>query len=125
MVRVNVNSVSTAASTELYTVGVDFGTLSARALVVRVRDGAEMGSAVHEYPHAVVDEVLPSTGRSLPPDWALQVPEDWRESLRVTVPGALREAKVAVREVIGIGTDFTACTVMPTLRDGTPLCSRN
>jgi L-ribulokinase len=122
MVRVNVNSVSTAASTELYTVGVDFGTLSARALVVRVRDGAEMGSAVHEYPHAVVDEVLPSTGRSLPPDWALQVPEDWRESLRVTVPGALREAKVAVREVIGIGTDFTACTVMPTLRDGTPLC---
>ncbi len=105
-----------------YTVGVDFGTLSARAVVVRVRDGAEMGSALYEYPHGVVDEVLPATGQALPPDWALQMPGDWRDSLRTAVPAALHEAGVDPRDVIGIGTDFTACTVMPTLRDGTPLC---
>ena len=109
-------------SSPTYTVGVDFGTLSARALVARVHDGAEMGSAVWEYPHGVVDEVLPSTGEPLPPDWALQIPEDWREALRVAVPAALRDAGVDPRDVIGVGTDFTACTVMPTLRDGTPLC---
>jgi L-ribulokinase len=105
-----------------YTVGVDFGTLSARALVARVQDGAEMGSAVWEYRHGVVDQVLPATDERLPPDWALQVPEDWREALRMAVPAALKDAKVDPRDVIGIGTDFTACTVMPTLRDGTPLC---
>ena len=58
------------------TVGVDFGTLSGRALVVAVDDGRELGSAVHEYRHGVVDGVLPATGRRLPPDWALQIPGD-------------------------------------------------
>ena len=107
---------------ETYTVGVDFGTLSARALVVRVSDGAELGTAVYEYPHGVVDEALPATGQALPPDWALQMPEDWRQALQQAIPGALREAGIDPNDVIGIGTDFTACTVMPTLRDGTPLC---
>ena len=52
-------------------VGVDFGTLSGRAVVVRVSDGAELGTAVHEYRHAVVDDVLPTSGAKLPPDWAV------------------------------------------------------
>ena len=43
---------------EQYVIGVDYGTLSGRAVVVRVSDGAELGSAVHEYPHAVVTETL-------------------------------------------------------------------
>src|SRR3954452_10342431 len=51
-------------------VGVDFGTLSGRAVVVRVEDGAELGSAVTDYPHGVVDRRLPGSGRELPPDWA-------------------------------------------------------
>ncbi len=54
-------------------VGVDFGTLSGRAVVVRVSDGAELGSAVHPYAHAVVERTLPATGEQLPPDWALQM----------------------------------------------------
>lgn len=103
-------------------VGVDFGTLSGRAVVVRVSDGAELGSAVHEYPHAVLDSVLPGTGERLPPDWALQVPSDYLDVLRVAVPGALRDADVDPSLVIGIGTDFTACTMVPTIADGTPLC---
>ncbi len=105
------------------TVGVDFGTLSGRAVVVRVCDGAELASAVHAYPHAVIDRTLPGSGRRLPPDWALQSPADWVEVLRVAVPAALAASGVAVSHVIGIGTDFTACTVLPTTAGGTPLCA--
>ena len=102
-------------------IGVDFGTLSGRALVVRVSDGAELGTAVHEYAHGVLDEAL-SSGVPLPPDWALQDPEDYREVLRRAVPAAIAAAGVDPAQVIGIGIDCTACTVLPTLADGTPLC---
>ncbi|MER6285231.1 ribulokinase, partial [Streptomyces sviceus] len=102
-------------------VGVDFGTLSGRAVVVRVRDGEELASAEHVYPHAVLDRELPD-GTRLPPDWALQVPSDYIDVLRTAVPEALARASVAPEQVIGIGTDFTACTVLPVLADGTPLC---
>ena len=105
-----------------YVVGVDFGTLSGRALVVRVDDGAEVGTAVHPYWHGVIDRTLPVTGAALPPDWALQDPEDWLDVLRTAVPAALANAGVDPAAVIGIATDFTACTVLPTLADGTPLC---
>ncbi|MEV6878707.1 ribulokinase [Amycolatopsis sp. NPDC051128] len=107
---------------EPLTIGVDFGTLSGRAVVVRVRDGAELGSAVFAYPHGVLDETLPATGRALPPDWALQVPADYVGVLRNAVPAALRDAGVDPADVVGIGTDFTACTMVPTTADGTPLC---
>jgi L-ribulokinase len=103
------------------TVGVDFGTLSGRALVVAVADGRELGSAVHEYAHAVVDRALPGGGPALAPDWALQIPQDWRDVLRHAVPAALKAAGVTPGQVIGIATDFTACTVLPTRADGTPL----
>ncbi|MGA8208760.1 MAG: ribulokinase [Nocardioidaceae bacterium] len=101
-------------------VGVDFGTLSGRALVVRVADGAELGSAVHDYPHAVLDSALPD-GTPLPTDWALQVAEDYVDVLRVAVPAALAGAGVDPAAVIGIATDFTACTMVPAAADGTPL----
>ena len=103
-------------------VGVDFGTLSGRALVVRVSDGAELGAAVSEYRHQVMDSALAATGGPLPPDWALQDPEDYRDVLRTAVPAAVAAAGIDPAAVIGIGTDFTACTVLPVLADGTPLC---
>ncbi|MFY1651772.1 ribulokinase [Solwaraspora sp. WMMB762] len=109
-------------NTDQYTIGIDFGTLSGRAVVVRVADGTEAGSAVHEYRNAVIDRALPTSGKPLPPDWALQDPEDYRDVLRHAVPAALADAGVAPAQVIGIATDFTACTVLPTLADGTPLC---
>lgn len=105
-----------------YVVGVDYGTLSGRAVVVRVSDGTELGSAVFPYPHGVMDSTLASTGQRLPPDWALQVPSDYVEVLGTAVPRALAAAGVRPEDVIGIGTDFTACTVLPVLEDGTPLC---
>src|SRR5215470_5456931 len=102
-----------------YVVGIDFGTLSGRALVVRVEDGAELASAVHPFAHGVIDRAL--GGVELSQGWALQDPEDYRDVLREAVPEAVRAAGVDPREVIGIGIDFTACTALPVLRDGTPL----
>ncbi|PZG09176.1 ribulokinase [Nonomuraea aridisoli] len=103
-------------------VGVDFGTLSGRAVVVRVSDGAELGSAVHEYAHRVIEQELPGSGVRLGPDWALQSPQDWIDVLKNAVPQAIAAAGVRPEEIVGIGTDFTACTVLPATADGTPLC---
>jgi L-ribulokinase len=107
-----------------FTVGIDFGTLSARAVVVRVSDGAEVGAAVHPYAHGVLDTHL-GIGPlrvALPADWALQVPHDYVEVLGAAVPLAIQTAGVDPAQVVGLGTDFTACTVLPVLADGTPLC---
>jgi L-ribulokinase len=103
-------------------VGVDFGTLSGRAVVVRVEDGEELGSAVSDYANAVIERELPASGISLPPQWALQDPDDWLEVLRRAVPAAVQAAGIAPDQVIGIATDFTASTPLPVLADGTPLC---
>ena len=110
------------ASGDACVVGVDFGTLSGRAVVVRVSDGAELGAAVRDYRHGVMDAELAATGEALPPDWALQDPEDYIDVLREAVPAAVAQAGIDHRRVIGIGTDFTASTPLPVARDGTPLC---
>ena len=112
----------TADNTAGLVVGVDFGTLSARAVVVRASDGAELGTGVGEYAHGAIERTLPSSRQPLPPDWALQDPEDWRTALSTAVADAMRDAGADPAAVVGIGTDFTACTVLPVLRDGTPLC---
>ncbi len=108
----------TSADGESYVVGIDYGTLSGRAVVVRVSDGAELGSATLNYPHAVIDTTLAATGAALPPEWALQVPQDYVAVLKSAVPAAGIDPAI----VIGVGTDFTACTMVPVLADGTPLC---
>jgi L-ribulokinase len=107
--------------TEKYVIGVDYGTLSGRALIVRASDGHEMGSAVFEYPNAVMDRVLNSSGAALGPDWALQDAQDYVEVLKHAVPEALRVSGINPADVVGIATDFTACTMIPVLEDGTPL----
>jgi L-ribulokinase len=109
-------------SGEKYTVGVDFGTLSGRALVVRVSDGHELASAEHAYEHGVITDALPGSAVRLPSQWALQVPGDYIDVLRTAVPQAVAKAGIDPTEVIGIGTDFTACTMVPVRNDGTPLC---
>jgi L-ribulokinase len=103
-------------------IGVDFGTLSGRALVVRTADGEELGSAMHEYASGAIERVLPAGGEPLPPLWALQDPADWIAVLRQAVPAAIAAAGVDRDDVIGIATDFTASTPMPVLAEGTPLC---
>jgi len=118
--RLHVTSPSRPTS-DAVVIGIDYGTLSGRAVVVRVSDGQELGSAVHDYRHAVLDSALP-TGEPLPPEWALPVPADYIAVLKIAVPQALRVSGVDPADVIGIGTDFTAGTMVATLVDGTPLC---
>ncbi|MDI1289391.1 MAG: ribulokinase [bacterium] len=105
-----------------FVIGVDFGTLSGRALVVRVGDGAELATATHDYRHAVLDHLLPDGRTRLGPDWALQVPQDYVDVLKTAVPAAVRASGIDPAHVVGIATDFTACTMIPVTSDGTPLC---
>jgi L-ribulokinase len=104
-----------------YALGIDFGTESGRAVLVNVADGSEVATAVCRYRHGVMDQALPD-GQPLGPDWALQHPADYLEVLERTIPVVLREAGVLPDAVVGLGIDFTACTMLPALADGTPLC---
>jgi L-ribulokinase len=104
-----------------YAIGVDFGTLSGRAVIVDVTDGKELATAVHEYSNGVIDENLPGTNIRLEPDWALQDPNDYIEVFKKAIPAVLQESGVDPEDVIGVGIDFTACTMLPTKADGTPL----
>ncbi len=105
-----------------YAIGIDFGTESGRAVLVDVATGEEVTAAVHPYPDGVIDEALPGSAVELPPDFALQNPADYIDVLRVTIPTVLREGGAEPDEVIGVGTDFTACTMLPIDQHGTPLC---
>ena len=108
----------------MYTIGLDFGTLSGRAVLVDTRNGAEIAESVFDYPHGVMDSQLPS-GVKLPPDWALQHPQDYLDVFAHTAPAVLRQSGIAAADVKGIGIDFTASSPMPTTADGTPLCFLN
>ena len=105
-----------------YSIGVDFGTESGRAVLVDVADGREVATAVYPYSHGVIDEKLPGSGVSLEPDWALQDPEDYLRTFKTTIPAVLKDSGIDPEEVIGVGVDFTACTMLPVKADGTPLC---
>lgn len=104
-----------------YALGIDFGTESGRASIVDVADGREVASAVHAYAHGVIDRRLPGADIPLEPDWALQDPNDYIEVLKQAVPAALARSGIDPADVIGVGIDFTSCTLLPTLADGTPL----
>lgn len=104
-----------------YAVGVDFGTLSGRAVLVDVVTGEELASAVSMYKHGVMDDNLPD-GTKLGVDWALQHPQDYLDVFAEAVPQVLQESGVPAEDVIGVGIDFTACTILPTDRSGEPLC---
>lgn len=105
-----------------YTIGLDYGTESGRALLVAVDNGEEIATAVLEYPHIVIDRELPGTGETLPPDWALQHPSDWLQVMKTVIPQVLQESGVSGEDVIGIGVDFTACTILPVDEAFHPLC---
>ena len=107
-----------------YTIGVDFGTESGRAVLVDVADGREVGIEVEPYRNGVIDAHLPAPDEDviLGLDWALQDPEDYIQTFRGAVRRLVDGSGVDPSQVIGIGIDFTACTMLPTTRDGTPLC---
>lgn len=104
-----------------FALGLDFGTESGRALLVDISTGREVATVVHRYADGVIDKRLPGTDIALGADWALQNPMDYIETMRAAIPEALRIAGVRPAQVVGIGLDFTACTVLPTRGDGVPL----
>ncbi|MGI6336176.1 MAG: ribulokinase [Eubacteriales bacterium] len=104
-----------------YTLGLDFGTLSGRALLVDTENGREVATVAMDYPHGVMDRALPD-GTPLGTDWALQHPGDYIQVLGYIVPEVLRKAGVSPEDVVGVGVDFTTCTLLPVKADGTPLC---
>jgi len=108
-------------SEKQYTIGLDFGTLSGRALLVDTRDGTEGATAVFDYPNGVIDHTLPGSGKPLPPEWALQDPFDYIEVIKQTIPAVLAESGLSADDIVGVAIDFTACTMMPVSADGTPL----
>ncbi|GHG33072.1 ribulokinase [Deinococcus indicus] len=109
------------AASDTYTIGIDFGTESGRAVVIRTRDGQALAEAVTPYAHGVMDTRLPG-GTPLGREWALQHPQDYLDVLQQAVPQALAASGVHPDQVVGVGIDFTACTVLPTTASGIPLC---
>lgn len=104
-----------------YAIGVDYGTQSGRAVLVDLSNGAEIADHVTPYRHHVIDEQLPS-GVKLEYDWALQHPADYIEVLEQSIPAVLKQAGVAAEQIIGLGIDFTACTMLPINEALEPLC---
>lgn len=104
-----------------YLIGLDFGTLSVRALLMDAETGAETAISEYVYPHAVMDQVLPS-GKKLPARYALQHPQDYLDGLKQTIEEVLKKAGVAREAVQGLCIDFTSCTVVAMDEEGIPLC---
>ena len=102
-----------------YVIGLDYGTLSARALLIDVASGRELAEAEYEYPHAVMGQAeFPGIGREA----ALQHPQDYLDALRFVLRRVLEVSGVAAEDVLGLGIDFTAATILPVDENGTPLC---
>ncbi len=104
-----------------YTIGVDFGTLSGRAVLLNAESGETVATASMAYPHGVMEHELPN-GTPLPPQFSLQHPRDYTEVLGSVVREVMRLARVSPSSVVGLGIDFTTCTILPIREDGTPLC---
>ncbi|MFO7955555.1 MAG: ribulokinase [Candidatus Brocadiia bacterium] len=110
---------------ERCSIGLDFGTESVRGILVDLDTGAEAATATFEYPHGVISDRLP-VEQDLPlgRDWFLQDPSDYLAGLEAVIPSLLDEAGVEGARVVGLGLDFTSCTVMPCDSGGRPLCER-
>ena len=98
-----------------YLIGLDFGTESARGVLIEAASGRVLESCIHPYPHAVLTEKLPG-GESLPSGWALQCASDYTE-----VAAKILRSLGQNRRVLSIGLGFTASSPLPCLADGTPL----
>lgn len=105
-----------------YAIGIDYGTQSGRAVLVDLATGEEVADHVTPYPHGVIDEELPESGIKLEHDWALQHPGDYLVVLKRSVPEVMKISGVNPDDVIGIGIDFTACTMLPVDEQLRPLC---
>ncbi|MFG0261932.1 MAG: ribulokinase [Novipirellula sp. JB048] len=100
--------------------GLDFGTESVRAILIDTA-GHQLGLASHDYAQGQITETHPGCRTALPARYALQSAEDWLDSAASATRAALAEAAIGADRIVGIGVDFTSCTMLPTTVDGTPL----
>lgn len=100
---------------EDYLIGLDYGSESARGVLLDARDGTVVASHTHPYAHGVMSEALPD-GTPLPRFWALQDAADYVEAAAVIL-GTIGRGRI----VRGIGLGFTASSPLPARADGTPL----
>lgn len=103
-----------------YSLGLDFGTLSARAIIVDTKDGAPLGKdSIFTYPHAIITEL---NGKVLPSFYAIQHPKDYIDALEFLLRDVTEKNGIDKEDIVGIGIDFTDCTFFPIDEDFTPLC---
>ena len=105
-----------------YSIGIDYGTNSVRAIVVRSEDGGEIGTAVFDYPSGRQGIILDGSDHNL----ARQHPGDYIEGLAASVDGALSEAEKADSvfsrdKVVGLGVDSTGSSPIPVDAENVPL----
>ena len=105
-----------------YSIGLDFGTLSARAIVVDVENGNKITTSVVGYQDAVIDKVLPGTSIAVPEDFALQNPQDYIDALENLLSDVWKKAKIQPEDIIGIGVASTSSTVICLDKNYKPLC---
>lgn len=105
-----------------YVIGIDYGTESGRVVLVSVENGKEIADHVTPYRHGVIDDQLPNTSIELGYEWALQHPQDYIEVIKHSVPKVLEATGVNAEDIVGLGIDFTACTMLPIDEKGDPLC---
>lgn len=105
-----------------YVIGLDYGTLSGRAIIADCKDGTVLASAVKEYDHGVMSEYLPDGTELTGTGWALQNPKNYIDVLKYIIPEAVAQSGVSSKDIIGIGLDFTSCTMLPVDENNVPLC---
>lgn len=110
-------------SSRYYTIGLDYGSLSCRGVITDVHNGTIVAEKAAIYPHGVMDAVLPD-GTPLGDGWQLQDPCDFEQVLIEIVQGLLNACSVLPEQIIGIGIDFTASTVIPVDEEFCPLSVR-
>jgi len=110
--------------TRKYVIGIDFGTESGRAVLVDVHTGREVSNHVTPYRHGVIVDRLPDSDVPLKADYALQHPDDYVEVLTTSVPSVIQQAGIHPEEVVGLGVDFTSCTMIPVDQQMVPLCRK-
>lgn len=114
--------VNTAKNGAIYALGIDFGTQSARSVLVNIQTGEELEGILYQYPNGVIDRVLPGTEILAGQDAALQDPADYQAGLELLLSQTWKKANVAPEAVRAIGVDFTSCTVLPVDERMQPLC---
>jgi L-ribulokinase len=107
-----------------YVYGYDFGTQSCRLIIVNIKNGQVVAEGEEKYPNGVITENLPGSDKALPHGWCLQDPDNYIEAMSNISKKLLSETGICNEDIIGIGTDFTNCTMMPMDKSGNVLCQK-